>query len=287
MLGLLFYILVGIAQGILEWLPVSSEGQITLLAIWFGKKDFNFAISLAFWVHFGTLLAVLVIFRTEWWMILNLKLKEVSENSKLSLEQIKFLRKFLIITTIATGVTGVPINFLILDKISDQQATYLSAIITLLIGLLLIVSGLLIYLSRKIEVNRDISELSNKESTLVGLSQGFTILPGVSRSGTTVSVLLLLKIKSEDAFFGSFLMSVPAVLGAIALDLLSFITHQNNGFIELNFLYVSVSIIFAFIFGLISLKILLDVARKYDFSKIVLVIGIILTIVGIVTFITA
>ena len=100
---ILLYLLLGLVQGILEWLPVSSEGQIVFLAVlngW-GTSD---ALTLAFWLHLGTMFAVIVVYWEEWKRVLQL-IKPDDDG----------MRQFLIITTIGTAITGIPVKIFLED----------------------------------------------------------------------------------------------------------------------------------------------------------------------------
>lgn len=264
----LFYIILGILQGILEWLPVSSEGQLVLVSLWFSKITAEDALSLAFWLHIGTMLSVLYIYRDEWKLIIDPR-KDDPEH----------LRRFLIITTIATGVIGIPVKILLLDVINVEVV---SLIIMWVIAVSLIVTGILLHYSRKSRVYDDFSDnladLSDRKSFLIGCAQGFTIIPGISRSGTTVSALLFAKQNTRSAFHGSFLMSVPAALGSVVLDILFAVLDGTPLLGNLEPLGILVAIIMAFIFGLLTMHALLQVARKYNFSLITISFGLLIII---------
>ena len=111
MVNYLFYLLIGITQGMLEWLPVSSEGQIVLISIWQGI-DSSVAISLAFWLHLGTLGSVLLIFREDWKKIIDLR-KEDKEK----------LRNLIIYSTIGTAIVGIPVRIFLLDVVNGTIYT--------------------------------------------------------------------------------------------------------------------------------------------------------------------
>ncbi len=259
----LFYLLIGITQGMMEWLPVSSEGQIVLISIWQGI-DPSVAISLAFWLHLGTLGSVFLIFRKEWTRIIDLR-KEDKEK----------LRNLIIYSTVGTAIVGIPVRIFLLDIVDTESFANIAMII---IAVSLIITGLLIQFSRKThDVNKkSLADLSVKEQLILGFAQGFTIIPGISRSGTTVSALLFMGTDTESSFRGSFIISVPAVLGSVILDILfSFIDNEPllGG---LNSVGIILSILMAFIFGVVTIKILLNVAKNYNFALLVIILGILI-----------
>jgi undecaprenyl-diphosphatase len=254
-----------LVQGILEWLPISSEGQLVLLALWLDEMSEDAALSLAFWLHLGTMFAVILTYKSLWRGILDPRTED-NEN----------LRSFLFFTTLGTGIVGVPIRLLLFEVINLQSVAF---IVMWIIGFALIFTGILIHYSRKSDGMRELSDLSVREQLIVGFWQGLTIIPGISRSGTTISALLFLRVKPLDSFKGSFLMAVPAILGAVVLDVF-FSLHDNESlFSELQFQGIALGVITAFITGFYSMKVLLIVAHKHDFSKIAISMGLIIIII--------
>ncbi|NDB30472.1 undecaprenyl-diphosphate phosphatase, partial [archaeon] len=112
MISIWVFIVLGIAQGVLEWLPVSSEGQIILLGTLFGIENSNLILSIAFWLHLGTLISVIIYYRQEWKTVLNIQDKDGD-----------FLRKFIIITSIFTGIVGLPIKYLLTNSLNNDDNT--------------------------------------------------------------------------------------------------------------------------------------------------------------------
>ncbi len=266
MIDFLFYVLLGVVQGIAEWLPVSSEGMLTLVGLAFGY-DFSQSIRIAIWIHLGTLIAAVIYYFEDWKRILLDIRNSVPE------------RNFLIITTIGTAVTGIPIKIWVLDAL---DADIMSVLGYLVIGIALLVTSALIYFSRKtFETNlKEIKDLSFFEQFLIGIAQGFTIIPGISRSGTTVSALLLEKVDSEESFRGSFLMSVPAVLGGVVLDIIDISQSTSN--VSYNIGGIIIGILLAFIFGILTIHTLINFARKINFATFTFIFGVILIIIGLV-----
>ena len=261
MISIWVFIVLGIAQGILEWLPVSSEGQIILLGTLFGIENSNLILSIAFWLHLGTLISVIIYYPQEWKTVLNIQDKDGD-----------FLRKFIIITSIFTGIVGLPIKYLLTNSLNNEN---FGNLIMLILGISLIFTSLLLR-SRKYfhNKNKNLEEITFFQMAIVGLSQGITIIPGVSRSGTTITALLLVNIDSEEAFKGSFILAVPAIMGAIVLDLFDLIFMENSvsALVE-EPTGIIIGIIFSAVFGLITMKYLIKIANNFDFSKIVLFLG--------------
>ncbi len=261
-----FYVILGIVQGSAEWLPVSSEGMLTLIGLVFGL-NFDEALRIAIWLHLGTVGAVLVKYRQEWLDILFNFDKPVPE------------RKFVIWTTVGTAITGIPVKVLLLDVLDPQILTVAGYMI---IGSALLLTSLLLYFSSKMENYEltNLESLSTRQQLLIGMTQGFTIIPGISRSGTTVSALLLFKTKNEDSFKGSFLMSVPAVLGATVLDTADIVFAGQS--LPFNLVGVTIGITLAFLMGLLTIELLIRLAKKINFATFTFGLGILLLSIGVV-----
>ena len=238
-------LILSIVQGIAEWLPISSEGISVYILIKFFNSNPSQALSYAIFLHFGTMLAVIAKFREDFAKILSLKDKK--------------LVKLLLITSIFTAITAIPLFYLITSFKSGLE-------VTIFIGLMLIVTGIILRLPKS--GYRDFESMSIVDMALLGLFQGFAVLPGISRSGTTISFLLLRKINKEDALKISFLISVPAVLGALAID---FLSNSHDIQIEVGLIVVTTT----FFVGYLTMDLLLKFARVVDFSKFCISLGLI------------
>ena len=237
-------ILLGIIQGITEWLPLSSEAQTMLVATKvMGISPVN-ALSYAIFLHLGTMCAVLIKFRSEFvGMLTNLTSP---------------LTTTVIIATICTGISGVPLYYLMKGSLSTGVN------VTLLIGILLIVTGILLRYNTAGLKERD--DLSTMDTVLLGLFQGAAILPGVSRSGVTTTYLLMKKVKQEAALTLSFIISVPAVIGAVIID---------SGSTPINLPLASAMFFPSLIVGYLMIEGLITFARKVNFSWFCIVLGLV------------
>lgn len=234
----------GILQGALEWLPVSSEGQSMLAMIhWLGLSAED-ALSISLFLHLGTMTAVLIRFRQEFLKML----RQLNSN----------MTKTVLISSLCTGITGVPLLLLFKDSFTGGREA------TLLIGALLIATGLL--LRFKGSGSRLAEDMSLPDMIILGLAQGFSILPGISRSGTTLTVLLMRGLKQDDALAVSLIISVPAVLGAIVLD---------HTLVAIPWTVASAMLISSLVIGYLTMDILIRFAKRVDFSGFCLVLGLI------------
>jgi len=254
---LLAIVIMGILQGLLEWLPVSSQGNLILLMVSIFGMDKAEALSLSIYLHAGTLLSAMVYFRRTFLKILRalpsyrLRGSENKENRLIT---------FLIFSTLLTGLVGYPIF-----KFAEAAATF-GPLFFALIGASLIITGIVQKWTRKFGT-RIIGDVNLTDSLLLGVIQGFSAFPGVSRSGMTLSFLLFRGLNSESALKLSFLMSVPAVLIAeIGLTLI-------GGLTILGVWEIAAGCLSSFIAGIISISMLLKIARKINLWKFCIVIG--------------
>ena len=287
-----FILLFALLQGILEWLPVSSQGQTVSLIISLFPDISTFALKIALWLHLGTMIAVVVKYRRDILQYLNFKNKD---------KEIVQWRRFLIFSTLGTVVTGVPCYFLVRYLIEEDSS--FGEYVMLVIGVALIITAALLFYSErkknkldsqeeKAETNqaentdtrgRSIEDLSLLKMTTSGIFQGFSIIPGISRSGITMSGLLLMSTKKEDAIKGSFLMSIPAVLGGFLLDIISTAAEEGD-FIPVEWWVLLIAILITAIVGYLTMELFLYIARKFNFSLVCLILGVLTIILFAVRF---
>ncbi|MBD3350062.1 MAG: hypothetical protein GF364_01070 [Candidatus Lokiarchaeota archaeon] len=254
-------IILAIVQAILEWLPVSSEGFIVLLSVNVFQETELEAIRIAIYFHLGTAIAVLLKY---WRQYLDALFKD------------RNLLRFIIITTLFTGVVGIPVYLLLKEIFSVSNGM----IITLIIGILLIVTGTLLRLGRLKSTNSiDMDNRKIGDEIALGACQGFAILPGISRSGTTMSYLLLRGFKKEDAFKMSFLISLPAVVGAIAFDFF----FEDIPF-EITLEYLILMAVVA-VLGYLTMDLLLRLAKRVSFDVICYILSAITIILVIIFYV--
>lgn len=257
MLEQMYPVVFGILQGMFEWLPISSQGNLVIIMINLLSLNAQDALNLAIFLHTGTLFSVIVYFRRDLrhllWRLGKYKPGFGSEEDSLI--------TFLIISTIFTGLVGYPI-YKVLTASEFTGEVFLG-----LIGISLIASGVIQKFS---DFGRGLyRKLNLTDSVLLGLLQGISAVPGISRSGITVSGFLLRNYSSEHALKYSFIMSIPAVLAAeIGLGLM-------GGLPAIPPEHALLGILSSFFVGLVSIHVLLKVARRIKFWIFCIMIGII------------
>ncbi len=266
------YIIIALLQGIFEWLPISSSGQTMIISTnLFGISPEN-AFSLAIWLHLGTMFAVLLKFRGDFYGIIKSLIPRGTRVEKIDIKK----RNWLIFATIGTGVTALPLYFIFKIVFLDVFSAKQGDITTLFISGLLILTGIIIIKTRNVYGDAKIVNASKakiqKDSTLSGLIQGFSILPGVSRSGVTVSAILLEKYEQKDALRLSFLMSVPVVIASIIVDILF---GEGSIFGTLNLVTIIITTLVSFLMGYLTIELLLRIAKKINFGYFCVLYGVI------------
>lgn len=250
-------IILGAIQGVAEWLPISSSALVSLVSINFFGGGALESISLALFLHIGTFAAALVYYWREVCAVLKSFFHWKSAN-----KETKQLSRFLSITTVLSLVIA-GILFLAGEQILFRLEAS-GRMLTGVIGLMLLATGIMQIYFRQIG-ERSIEDQTSKDSLVLGAAQGLAVIPGISRSGITIAALLLRQFKERDALRLSFLMSLPIVLiGNIALQFSSFRVD----------LELFVGAIVAFIFGLLTIHILVKVARSVAFGYLALLFGI-------------
>ena len=289
-------LILGILQGLFEWLPVSSEGQLVIFFVNVFGSNVDVATSLALFAHIGTALVVIVYYRKEFIDMFKTSLTYIglTPNNQEPKEYIRnlFLTRNLIIVTIFTVPTALPSLIIfedVVNNLSDKLNISIPNLITLFVGLLLLITGIILYYRRKntadeYATSRTFEELTIVEAIILGLLQGLAALPGISRSAITITYLLLgVKLNQDESLRGSFIVAVPVSLGAGFLDVVrGKIVFQVNGLyapainaIAIDYLGMLILIAAAFIVGFLTLKTFLDVAKKVDFDKFVIAFGLI------------
>lgn len=268
--GPLLGLLVGVIQGILEWLPVSSEGAVSIILTGLDVAA-DEATSFALVLHMGTAMAATVYYRD----VLGDLLRRVprwrpasafdSGTSDLS---------FYVLATLASGVTGIA-GYVVLEEVTTALA---GGAFLALIGVLLLVTGVMLWIGEREAsdggpggldsgVLTARSEPTAADAVLVGFLQGFAVLPGISRSGTTVSALLLRGHEGSAALQFSFVLSIPAALGA------GLVAYVDSGLPTISPGAAVVALLASAVVGYATVDGLTRLASRLAFSRICIGFG--------------
>lgn len=232
----------GIVQGLTELLPISSSGHLFILP-WMFKWD-NIPEYFDVALHAGTLLAIAIFFFKDWLNLLAGAYKQVIKKEKNSDGKMFF---YLVIATIPSALIG-----FVLDKYFEDLLTK-----PLIIAIALIIMGILLYMfDKKFDSKVKYEDMNFKETFLIGMSQVLAFIPGVSRSGVTMTAARAMKIERESAARYSFMLSAPVVLGATILKFNSFV-------FDLPFI---IGVLSSFIVGILVIKFLLQYLKNGSFK---------------------
>ena len=266
------YIVIAILQGLFEWLPISSSGQTMIISMNIFGISAEEAFSLSIWLHLGTTLAVLFKFRTDFIKIFNSFFPRAYKAGDIDIKK----RNWLIYATLGTGITALPLYFIFRIIISEAFTAFQGDLITLIVCGLLIITGIILLKTRKIygenTIENVVDNLIRKDSFVSGIIQGFSILPGISRSGVTVSAILLEKYNQDNALRLSFLMSVPVAIASILVDI---IFGGDSIFEVINPLLIIIVTLASFVVGYLSIEFLLQIAQKISFGYFCIIYGVI------------
>ena len=255
-------LVLGVLQGVFEWLPVSSEGVVSASYSFFFDKSFDEAVQFALWLHIGTVPSVLVVFRRDCVGI-------VKEVAGLRVGPGGGPSPFLTFLIVATLVSA-PIGLGLLIGL-EELSTRVGASAMAVVGALMLVTG---YTQLRSNGNgeRGRGDLSVLDGVFAGIGQGLAVLPGLSRSGTTVAVLLARRIDRREALGLSFLMSVPASLGA------SLWAGLSDGFAWSAEALISAAI--AFVVGLVAIRAFMVVADRVNLGGFIIFFGLVVFVGG-------
>lgn len=242
-------IVLGIIQGLTEFLPVSSSAHLNLFPwlLGWGEMPESFDVAL----HVGTLLAIVIFFFKDWVNLFVGGYNQVVKKKKTTEGKIFW---YLVLSTIPAGVLS-----LILDKISKALFEKSLNVEMLVIGITLIVMGIILYVvDKKSKSNIKYEKMTLKQSILIGTSQCLAAaFPGVSRSGITMTVARALGIDREGAARYSFLLATPITAAAVIFNL---------GKFQFTSLAFWIGILTSFIVGILIIKFLLDYLKKGSFK---------------------
>jgi undecaprenyl-diphosphatase len=261
-----FYaIILGLVQGISEWLPISSKTQILFASTLLFSLPLAVAYAFGLFMEIGSVGSALLYFRRD--------IRSLFKDRRLVV--------YLLVVTVFTGLVGAPLYYLT-DKVLSTSP-YNIGFPMVLLGLVLIGTGFYIRYSRtKPRLVVGLEEMKVKNYIVIGIAQGIAALPGVSRSGMTVSTMLLMGVKPEQAFRLSYLAYIPASLGAFIVTLLLSKSQVDTAIQVVEPTGILIAIATSALIGIVVISYLLKFAKTSRIYIIDLVLGVVALIVGII-----
>ena len=262
-------ILLGVVQGLTEFLPISSSGHLVLFQNLLGFREPELLFDIC--LHVGTLLAVCAVYLRDIVSILGTLIRIPTlaktdggyRNLYVTNEQVR-IAVLIVIGSIPTAIIG-----LMFKDIAEHLFSSIG-----IVGCMLLVTGCLLWFTRKLETTgRSVKSMKARDALLIGITQGLAILPGISRSGSTISIALYLGIDRTTAGRYSFLLSIPAILGALLVSFDSDITQTT-----IPTVIILLGAAAATISGYLALKLLLLLVHRgklYRFAPYCWMVGVI------------
>ena len=245
-------LLMGLLQGLTEYLPVSSSGHLTIASTLFGidgEENMLFTIM----VHVATVLSTIVILGGEIWKIIKGMFGPLNPGAKglncLNPDQRYVLN--ILVSMIPIGIVGV--------FFKDQVEAIFGSGMTI-VGICLLVTALLLTFSYYAR-SRERESISLGHAFIIGLAQAIAVLPGLSRSGSTIATGLMLGEKKSNMAQFSFLMVIPPILGEALLDVLKMVKGESLG-AEIGWMPLTVGFLAAFISGCVACKWMIGIVKK-------------------------
>ena len=253
-------IILGIVQGLTEMLPISSSAHLTIIPWIF---NWNIPESFDVALHFGTLLAIGIYFFKDWIELIKGGYKYAVKKEKTVQGRMFW---YIVLATIPGGCIGFLLDHFLEDALKEP----------LIISLALIIMGIVLYLVDKNSKSKvKYEQMTLKQTFLIGLSQALAFIPGVSRSGVTMTTARMMGIERKSAAKYSFMLSAPIVLGATIFKFKDF---------EFNLPFV-LGVIASFIVGIMVIRFLLQYLHKKSFKAFAIyriIFGILIIIISII-----
>jgi undecaprenyl-diphosphatase len=256
-------ILLGIVQGLTEFIPISSSAHLVIIPWLFGWED-KVVMSLPFdmALHLGTLVAVMAFFAGDWVRLIRAGVASLVER-KIGADLDRRLAWFLVIGCIPGGIMGALAESRIENLFHSPDAPHQASAMIAMAIIIALLGALLFVAERLARHERKMEQLSLKDAILIGLAQALAIFPGVSRSGSTITAGLALGLERETAARFSFLLSAPIVAGAGLKSLWEIYQDLHAGIlVQADLILFPIGFIAAAISGYLCIKLLLRFLLK-------------------------
>lgn len=240
-MSFLVLVILCLVQGLTEFLPISSSGHLLLINQLFKINDNNLLLNL--FLHLATLVAVVIVYRKIIWKILKKPFQPLTFKLMLS--------------------TAITLIFAIAYEFFN-----INSVVTKLYGFCFLITAVILFITHKFQKHSSIvsasPEINYKSAVIVGFVQGLAVLPGISRSGSTICSLILAGNEEEKSAEYSFLLSVPIIIGGFVFELVK-IKNLAEVFASTSPLMIIFAFVLTFTIALISLKLTLKVLKKNKF----------------------
>ncbi len=250
----LYFVLLGVVQGLTEFLPVSSSGHLVFLDKIFAVETGNF-LFVSIVLHIATLMSVIILYYRQIWQLIK---KPFSKETLL-----------IVVATIPTVVIVLMFKGFFEDAFGGGYLSICFMITAIIL--------MLTYFKTKSQNIILYQNISYKKAIVIGIMQGFAVLPGISRSGSTISAGVLQGIDSEKATSFSFILSIPIILASLCYEIFSCVYSGGQFFVG-SYINLIISFIIALISGIFAIKIMKKIAKTgkyYWFSMYLCVIALI------------
>ena len=251
----------GAIQGITEWLPISSQALVLVTnGILDPDSSFGNLVYFALTLHLGTCLSSLIYYRS--------RIFKIFKNAFVSKSKSYHELVFYLITTISSFISSLPIFIFIIFV--DEISEIVGVVGMIVLGLIYLTGGIYQYFgTKRTNIDKDISKATHKDGIIIGLIQGFSIIPGMSRSGLTISSLLLRGFNKTESLNISFILGIPVTLVAGVIGLI-YLTEKS--FLDI------LAIIISFLIGYLSIKFFITITKKVEFYTFVIFLGLVILI---------
>jgi undecaprenyl-diphosphatase len=259
-------IILGIVQGLTEYIPISSSAHLIIIP-WLFKWTDPALTSLSFDValHLGTLVAVLAFFAKDWIRLIRAWFLSIREH-KIGTDSDRRIAWLILLGCIPGGIAGV-LGESKIDELFHQPNTPIAKQAILILAIIIILLAFVLYIvERTARHTREMNSLTFKDVVIIGLAQALAIFPGVSRSGSTITAGMALGLKRDDAARFSFLLGAPIIAGAGAKSLLDLIqaAQAGTGLAGNEMILFALGIIAAAVSGFFCIKYLLAYLQKHS-----------------------
>jgi undecaprenyl-diphosphatase len=255
-------IILGIVQGLTEFIPISSSAHLVIIPWLFRWNDPGLSFDVA--LHVGTLVALLLYFWPDWVRLVRAGIASIVER-KIGDDPDRRLAWFLVIGTIPGGLAGW-LSESKIEQLFHQPGTLYAPKAMIAMAIIIALTGIALFIAERMAKHlRGLNQVSLKDAVIIGLSQALSIFPGVSRSGSTITAGLAIGLQRETAAHFSFLLSTPIIIGAGFKSIFDISGELTSGVMVQSDLFLfAVGFITAAVTGYLCIKFLLKFLQKHS-----------------------